>query len=59
MAASKLQLNVRLDEALDRAIEDYRKQSPRIPTRTEVVKELLRFALREKGFPVPDEPPDA
>jgi hypothetical protein len=57
MPASKLQLNIRLYPDLDRAIEEYRKSHDRIPNRTDAVKDLLRFALRARGFPVADETP--
>jgi hypothetical protein len=39
--ADKLQMNVRIDPDLDRAIEDYRKKFGRIPTRTDAVIALL------------------
>lgn len=42
---ANLNLNIRLDPDLDRRIEDYRKQFPRIPTRTDAVKALIQRGL--------------
>ena len=42
---------VKVDSELNALIEKYRHTFERIPNRSEAIRQLIEYALTEKGFP--------